>query len=83
MIDLTYQCEICDSINTKVNVKVGITIHPKYAHKLTKKAFKTKDVQINYALWDGASVFCLECGHYYYFDKRLSGEREVRYEKQD
>ena len=70
MIDLTYSCRNCEGINTRVNVEVGLTIHPKYAHKLTKKAMATKDVSINYANWDGGNVYCIDCGYYHYFDAR-------------
>lgn len=47
----------------------------KYFHKLSKKAFRSKDIELMSASWERGSLFCpnyLNCGNY----PRLEGEKE-------
>ena len=49
------------------NVKILIKDTDKYFHKLTKKAFQTKDIEIWSVDWDAGNLFCpnyLQCGSY-------------------
>lgn len=49
------------------NVRILIKDTDKYFHKLTKKAFQTKNIKILDADWDAGDLYCpnyLECGNH-------------------
>lgn len=49
------------------NVQIEIKDLDKYFHKLTKKAFQSKDIEIWGVDWDGGDLFCpnyLKCGNH-------------------
>lgn len=55
------KCPKCQSSDLSVYVKTVIKIPPRYFSRLSKKAIKDKDVQLQYAFWDEATWFC-KCG---------------------
>ncbi len=49
------------------NIKILIKDTDKYFHKLTKKGFSSKDIELWGADWEKGSLFCpnyLECGYH-------------------
>ncbi|HBK69387.1 MAG TPA: hypothetical protein DDZ91_12150 [Firmicutes bacterium] len=57
------KCVNCKSENIKIMVNAIVSIHPKYAHRLTKKAFQSKDVELLGADWNKAKIICTDCGY--------------------
>jgi len=55
----------CKSENIKIMVNVMISIHTKYAHRLTKKAFQSKGDELLSEIWDKAKIICADCGYSY------------------
>lgn len=59
------------------NVTILIKKPDKYLHKLTKKAFQSKDIELWGADWFGGDLFCpnyLNCGNHPRIKARTEGE---------
>jgi len=56
-------CVNCGSRNVKIMVDITVAIPPKHIRKLSKKTFRSKDVDLLGVNWDRATVLCVDCSH--------------------
>jgi len=57
------KCPKCGSEDISLSVNVSMVMPAKYAHKLSKTALRSKDIELWSASWDTAFCICGNCGY--------------------
>jgi len=78
------KCRNCNSENTIISYEINISVPSKYFHNLSKKAFRDKDVKINWMNKD-FNVYCRNCTYVYdtEFEQEYPKFNFIRIEKNE